>query len=72
MVLTKLRYFGILKFGDFCKAAELGRFLFFRKFQKFTINVAYGEMKTSIIRKMSHSRAKRNEIWDSWVVIQHM
>ncbi len=35
---------------------------------KFII-VAYGEIKTSIIWKMSDRRAKLSEIWDSWVVL---
>ena len=28
--------------------------------------------KTSVIWKTSDRRAKRSEIWDSWVVIQHI
>ncbi len=28
--------------------------------------------KTSIIWKKSDRRAKRSEIWDSWVVVQHI
>ncbi len=28
--------------------------------------------KTSIIFKTSDHRAKRSEIWDSWVVVQHI
>ncbi len=38
---------------------------------KFTI-VAYGEIKTWIIWKTSYRRAKPSEIWDSWVVNQHI
>ncbi len=45
--------------------------IFFSENSKFTI-VAYQQIKTSIIWKMSDRRVKRREIWDSWVVIQHI
>ena len=38
---------------------------------KFAI-VPYVESKTSIICKMSSRRAKLSEIWDSWVLVEHM
>ncbi len=47
-------------------------FFFEKKNFKFTI-VAYGEAKNLIyIWKTSDRRAKRSEIWDPWVVNQHI
>ncbi len=43
---------------------------FFENF-KFII-VAYGEINTSIIWKTSDHRAKRSEILNSWIVVQHI
>ncbi len=31
-----------------------------------------GKSKTSIIWKTSDRRAKQSEIWDSWIVVQHI
>ncbi len=44
---------------------------FFSKNFMFTI-AAYGEIKNSIMYKTSDRRAKRSEIWDLWVVVQHI
>ncbi len=44
---------------------------FFYENSNFTI-VAYGEIKNLNIWKTSDRRAKRSEIWDSWVLIQHI
>ena len=45
--------------------------IFFSDNFKFII-VAYGEIKTSFIWKKSNRRAKWSEIWDLWVVVQHI
>ncbi len=42
--------------------------IFFRKFQIHHCSL-WRNQKTSIIRKTSDRRAKRSEIWDSWVVL---
>ncbi len=45
---------------------------FFFENSNFPMIVAYGEIKTLNIWKSSDRRAKRSEIWDSWVDIQHI